>query len=35
MLNSLFGMSQLAAAGGNATPAFSFLEQFNHLNSVQ
>ncbi|VDL83144.1 unnamed protein product [Nippostrongylus brasiliensis] len=40
MLSSLFGISQLAAAGGaggggNATPAFNFLEQFNHLNSVQ
>ncbi|KJH44834.1 GATA zinc finger [Dictyocaulus viviparus] len=33
MLNSLFNMSQLA---GNANPAaFSFLEQFNHMNSVQ
>uniref|UniRef100_A0A0K0DAZ0 GATA-type domain-containing protein n=1 Tax=Angiostrongylus cantonensis TaxID=6313 RepID=A0A0K0DAZ0_ANGCA len=33
VLNSLFNMSQLA---GNANPtAFSFLEQFNHINSLQ
>ncbi|KAJ1349647.1 hypothetical protein KIN20_005244 [Parelaphostrongylus tenuis] len=33
VLNSLFNMSQLA---GNTNPAaFSFLEQFNHMNSVQ
>ncbi|CAJ0602629.1 unnamed protein product [Cylicocyclus nassatus] len=33
MLNSLFSMSQLAS-GTNPT-AFNFLEQFNHMNSVQ
>ncbi|ETN69973.1 GATA zinc finger [Necator americanus] len=33
MLNSLFSMSQLAGSGNPA--AFNFLEQFNHMNSVQ
>ncbi|EPB68013.1 GATA zinc finger [Ancylostoma ceylanicum] len=33
MLNSLFSMSQLASSANPA--AFNFLEQFNHMNSVQ